>query len=134
MTDEEIEKVFRAAEKTGAAILATPITSTIKQSADGQKIQATVSRQDKWLAQTPQVFRLSNLQAAFQNRDAAQPTDEAELMEKAGMDVTIVTGSVLNIKITTKQDLQLAKAVLKVLPKPKLDAPTHPFADDHLWR
>ncbi len=134
VTDEEIEKVFRAAEKTGAAILATPITSTIKQSADGQKIQATVSRQDKWLAQTPQVFRLSNLQAAFQNRDAARPTDEAELMEKAGMDVTIVTGSVLNIKITTKQDLQLAKAVLKVLPKPKLDAPTHPFADDHLWR
>jgi 2-C-methyl-D-erythritol 4-phosphate cytidylyltransferase len=48
--------------------------------------------------------------------------------------VTIVPCSALNIKITSRDDLKLAEQVLKVLPKPKLDAFRNPFADDNLWR
>jgi hypothetical protein len=40
----------------------------------------------------------------------------------------------MNIKITTKEDLRIAAALLKVLPRPKLAGPAHPFADDDLWR
>ncbi len=133
VTDEEIESVFVTAQKNGAAILATPVTSTLKSVANG-KIESTVSRKDKWMAQTPQVFRRDLLIEAFENRGSAQPTDEAELLESSGHAVSVVEASPLNIKINTKQDLALAKAILKVLPKPKLDAPAHPFADDHLWR
>jgi hypothetical protein len=48
--------------------------------------------------------------------------------------VTVVTGSPINLKITTKEDLQLAANALNALPKPKLPGASHPFADDDLWR
>ncbi len=133
ITDEEIEQVFVAATKSGAAILATPVTSTLKSVTDG-KINETVSREGKWLAQTPQAFSKVDLINAYKNRGDHNPTDEAELMEKAGIQVAVVEGSSLNIKLTTKADLRLAKAILKSMPAPKLDAPAHPFGDDTLWR
>jgi len=48
--------------------------------------------------------------------------------------VTVVSGSPINVKITTKEDLRLAEQALKALPKPKLFGPAHPFADDDMWR
>src|SRR5215204_4767074 len=72
--------------------------------------------------------------------DAARPCiadpwiDDAQLVERLGKQVTIVPCSQLNIKITTRDDLKLAEQVLKVLPKPKLDAFQNPFAGDDLWR
>ena len=48
--------------------------------------------------------------------------------------MTVVPGSPINIKITTKEDLRLAEHALKALPKPKLLGPAHPFAGDHMWR
>ncbi len=133
VTDEDIEAVIEAARKHGAAILATPVTSTLKSVSDGV-VTETIPRGGKWLAQTPQVFRRDDLAAAFAGRSGAQPTDEAELMEQAGHTVRVVRGSPLNIKITTRRDLKLAAAILKSMPAPKLDGPVHPFADDHLWR
>ena len=133
VTDEEIESVFETAKKTGAAILGTPVTSTLKNVANGEVVE-TLSRDNKWLAQTPQAFSKSNLVAAFEKRGDYQPTDEAELMERAGNQVTMVEGSPLNIKITTKSDLKLAKAILKSATAKKLDAAPHPFADGDLWR
>ncbi|MGI9519347.1 MAG: 2-C-methyl-D-erythritol 4-phosphate cytidylyltransferase [Pirellulaceae bacterium] len=133
ITDEDIEAVFVAAQKSGAAILATPVSSTLKVVENGT-IKETVARSSKWLAQTPQVFRRQDLIVAYQKRGDRQPTDEAELMETAGHHVTVVKGSPLNIKITTKRDLMLAKSILKSMPAPKLDAPAHPFADGDMWR
>lgn len=133
VTDEDIDAVIAAARKQGAAILATPVNATLKTVRDGV-VAETVSRQNKWLAQTPQVFRRETLIQAFAGRGDFQPTDEAELMEHAGHAVHVVTGSPLNIKITTRRDLKLAQAILKSMPAPKLDAPLHPFADDSLWR
>lgn len=133
VTDEDIDAVFVAARNHGSAILATPVASTLKAVSAG-KITETISREGKWLAQTPQAFRRTDLVNAYKNRGSQNPTDEAELMEKAGVAVSIVDGSVLNIKITTKSDLKLARAILKSMPAPKLDAPAHPFADGDLWR
>jgi 2-C-methyl-D-erythritol 4-phosphate cytidylyltransferase len=131
--DEDIEAVFSMARKTGAAILATPVTSTLKLARQGQIVE-TLPRTNKWLGQTPQVFRRTDLINAFKNRGSFQPTDEAELIERAGIPVSLVEGSSLNLKITTKDDLRLARAILKSAPAPKLDAPAHPFADGDLWR
>lgn len=129
-----ISSVFSAAEKSGAAILAIPVTGTIKRSADGKEIDETVPRACLWEAQTPQVFRRSLLVDAYARFGDHDATDDAQLVEKLGQPVTIVPGSPINIKITTREDLHLAAQAMKALPKPKPLGPSHPFADDDLWR
>jgi len=131
---EWIDRVFGAAEKTGAAMLATPVNGTLKRVDAQSQIVETVSREGLWEAQTPQVFRRQLLMDAYAQRGGATATDDAQLVERIGHPVTVVPGSPLNVKITTKEDLRLAEQTLKILPKPKLDSPAHPFADDDLWR
>lgn len=129
LADEWITNVFQAAEKSGAAILATPVTSTLKR-AQETTITETVCREHLWMAQTPQVAKAEWLRSAFAKRDQSQPTDEAQLLEQAGYPVSIVECSAINQKITTMQDFKMAEALLGVVPKKKgLDA-LHPFADD----
>ncbi|MFN0053208.1 MAG: 2-C-methyl-D-erythritol 4-phosphate cytidylyltransferase [Planctomycetales bacterium] len=127
---EWIDRVFRAAEKSGAAILGSPITSTLKRAAADGSIEATVPRDKLWAAQTPQVFRRQILLDAYAQQGSLQPTDEAQLVEQLGIPVTLVEGSPLNIKITTDDDFRLAEAALDALPKPKLLRALHPFADE----
>lgn len=134
VSDEDIESVFASAQKSGAAILATPVTSTLKRSDDGKSISQTTDRSGLWQALTPQVFRREVIVEAYQELGDKKPTDDAQAVEMNGQKVSIVDGSPLNIKITTKRDLNLAAACLEAMPKPKFDAPTHPFADDNLWR
>jgi 2-C-methyl-D-erythritol 4-phosphate cytidylyltransferase len=125
-----INAVFSAAEQHGAAILATPVTSTLKRSDERSQIVETVPRQAMWEAQTPQVARRDWLRDAFQRRNGFQPTDEAQLLERAGYPVQLVTGSALNRKITTPEDLQMAEALLGCLPQEKSLRSLHPFADE----
>lgn len=132
--DEWIDRVFDEATKSGAAIPATPVVGTVKKSASGKTIDQTVDRTHLWIAQTPQVFRKDILLSAYAKRANQVFTDEAQAVEASGHPVSIVTGSSLNLKITTKEDLKLAEQVLKVMPKPNLSGPAHPFADDDLWR
>ena len=130
---EWIDAVFAAAVKSGAAILATPVSGTLKRVAS-QMITETVSRDGLWEAQTPQVFSRKLLIDAYARRGTAPATDDAQLVEQLGHKVTVVAGSPMNIKITTKDDLRLAGAMLKALPRPKLLGAAHPFGDDNLWR
>ena len=134
IADSWIDKVFEKAAATGAAILAVPATSTLKRSGDGLKIDETVSRDDIWIAQTPQVFRRDLLIEAYAKRGSGTCTDDAQLVEQLGHPVSLVQGSPLNIKITTRDDLKLAGSALRALPKPKLAGPSNPFADDDMWR
>lgn len=138
VAEKWIDAVFAAAERTGAAILAAPISATLKRATKpgsaGAMIAETVDRSGLWESQTPQVFRRELLNKAYAARGGASPTDDAQLVERLGAPVALVEGSPLNVKITTKDDLRLAEQILKVLPKPKLDGPAHPFADDDLWR
>ncbi len=127
---EWITNVFQAATEHGAAILGTPITSTVKRIIDQTRIQETVPRADLWAAQTPQVARRDWLCEAFAQRGSFQPTDEAQLLERAGHAVQVVAGSPLNFKITAAEDLKMAEACLDLLPKDKPQAMLHPFADE----
>jgi 2-C-methyl-D-erythritol 4-phosphate cytidylyltransferase len=129
-----IDKVFAAAEKTGAAMLATPVNGTLKRVATDQTIVETVSREGLWEAQTPQVFSRQLLLDAYARRGTLAATDDAMLVEQLGHKVTVVPGSAMNLKITSKEDLRLASAVLKALPKPQIFGPAHPFQDDDKWR
>jgi 2-C-methyl-D-erythritol 4-phosphate cytidylyltransferase len=133
LADKWIDEVFAAAAKDGAAILGIPVPGTLKQVA-GMYIEKTVDRRNIWEAQTPQVFRRELLNKAYAARAGKPATDDAGLVEALGVKVTIVEGSPLNLKITTRDDLKLAEQVLKVLPKPKLEGFSHPFAADDLWR
>lgn len=134
IADEWITRVFEAAERTGAAILGVPVGSTLKRVGSDQKIVETVSREQLWEAQTPQVFRRQLLLDAYAKRGNFVPTDDAQLVEKLGQPVTVVSGSPVNLKITTYEDLRLAEQAMKALPKPKFKGAAHPFADDDMWR
>jgi len=132
--DEWIDKVFAEAEKTGAAMFAIPVVGTLKKVGANRVVQETVCRSDLWEAQTPQVFRRQLLLDAYAKAPKEPVTDDAQLVERIGHPVTVVPGSPINLKITTKEDLHLAGKALKALPKPKLTGPRHPFADDDMWR
>jgi 2-C-methyl-D-erythritol 4-phosphate cytidylyltransferase len=134
IADKWIEQVFAAAQKSGAAILATPVAETLKKVDGKREITATVDRASLWAAQTPQVFRRELLIEAYAKRGGDTVTDDAQLVERLGRAVTVVLGSAMNLKITTRDDLKVAEQVLKVLPKPKLEGFNHPFAGDDLFR
>lgn len=130
LVQEWIDRVFKAAEKSGAAILATPVTSTLKRARLDGTIEDTVSRSGLWAAQTPQVFRRQLLLDAYARQGNLRPTDEAQLVEQLGHPVTLVEGSPLNFKITTFEDFRLAEVALDALPRPKTLRALHPFADE----
>ena len=135
LTDSLITSVFTRAEQTGAAMLAVPVTDTVKQASAQKTIEATLPRQGLWLAQTPQVFRRDWLLSAYADRARLGKaiTDDAQIIEAAGHAVHLVEGATTNIKITTRNDLFLAEAILKSMPKPKPSGPIHPFADEEMW-
>ena len=132
LSEKWIDEVFQAAAATGAAILAAPVTATLKRIGEGDRIKETVDRGGLWEAQTPQVFRRQLLAEAYAQLAGRSPTDEAQALEWAGTPVTLVAASSLNIKITTREDLKLAEQILKVLPKPTIAAPGNPL--DDMWR
>jgi 2-C-methyl-D-erythritol 4-phosphate cytidylyltransferase len=136
ITDALIDAVFARATQTGAALLAVPVTDTVKQVDGSQQVKMTQPRQGLWLAQTPQVFRRDWLTAAYADRAkfGKDITDDAQLVEAAGHPVHVVEGALSNIKITMKSDLFLADAILKSQPKPKVKGPIHPFAEEEMWK
>lgn len=125
-----IDRVFRAAEQHGAALLAIPVTSTLKRIDANSCIEQTVPRANLWAAQTPQVFRRQLLLDAYSQQGSLQPTDEAQLVEQFGHPVRVVDGSPLNIKITDQDDFRMAEFLLDALPKEKGLGLLHPFADE----
>lgn len=114
VTVEEISETVEAARRDGAAILATPVTDTIKV-VDGDTVVETLARQNLRQALTPQCFRYDLLRQAYDTADVNDPslTDESALVERLGHKVTIVEGSPRNIKITTPRDLLIAEKFLK---------------------
>ena len=121
--EEDIENVLVAATKSNAAILATPVSSTLKHSEDGKVVDETVDRRSLWQAQTPQVFARELILGVYANRGGENPTDESQLVEQAGHPVTLVPGSSQNIKITTQADLGFAVACIDARLSEKLDGP-----------
>lgn len=109
-----IDKVFAEASKSGAAILAAPLTGTIKRVSGANVIDETVPREGLYEAQTPQVFKKDLILKAFADLpDDFQPTDDAQIVERSGHPITIVPTDHRNIKITTPGDMSLAGALSK---------------------
>ena len=139
VTTAQIDALIDACQGDSVGgLLAHKLADTLKTASDGPggvRVAATVDRSDKWLAQTPQVFRRDWLLAAYEQRGKLGNaiTDDAQLMEAAGHSVHLVDGASTNIKITTKQDVYLAEAILKSLPKPKVSGSPHPFGDEEMW-
>ncbi|MCY7315080.1 MAG: 2-C-methyl-D-erythritol 4-phosphate cytidylyltransferase [Rubrivivax sp.] len=95
-------------------LLALPLADTLKQAHDGRAVR-TLARDDKWLAQTPQMFRLAPLlHALHQAGDAV--TDEASAIEALGLQPLLVSGEQENIKLTWPADFALAARLLATQP------------------
>lgn len=105
-----IEQCLREAVRHGAAIAAIPVRDTIKQVNASGEILGTVDRSGLWQAQTPQAAATDLLRRAYEyaRRDGFAGTDEASLLEHAGIAVHVIEGSEENIKITRPDDLKLA--------------------------
>ncbi len=113
-----IERTIEAIARHGAAIAGTPAIDTIKQvdrTADGAIITSTVPRERIVLAQTPQGASYADLRRAFDEAaaDSFAGTDEASLLERAGISVAVVLGTPANLKITQPGDLELAEFFLR---------------------
>ena len=97
-------------------LLALPLPDTLKSAGPTGRVAATIDRADKWLAQTPQMFRIGLLHAALAPHAAqgfAGITDEASAIEAAGHAPLLVRGSAQNFKVTYPEDFALAESVLK---------------------
>jgi 2-C-methyl-D-erythritol 4-phosphate cytidylyltransferase len=112
-----IERTIDAISRHGAAIVGLPALDTIKQverTAEGAIITSTIPRERVVLAQTPQgaVFGLLRRAFAEAEADGFEGTDEASLLERAGIEVVVVPGSARNFKITQPGDIELAEFYL----------------------
>jgi 2-C-methyl-D-erythritol 4-phosphate cytidylyltransferase len=92
-------------------LLAHKLPDTLKREEGGRAAQ-TLDRDDKWLAQTPQMFRIGMLMQALE-RSGEQVTDEASAIESLGHRPLLVPGGAQNFKVTYPDDFALAEAVLK---------------------
>ena len=112
--EKTILQTMREAQKTGAAIVAVPVKDTLKQVGKDSAIEKTLNRQQLYSAQTPQVFKKDVFEKAIDNwQKLGQPavTDDAMLVELMNEEVKIVEGNYTNIKITTPDDMILARAI-----------------------
>jgi len=109
-----IDRVIAAARKGTAAIAAVPVTDTLKDAVptpDGTTIvKRTVPRAGLWRAQTPQGFPRAMIEQVHRSALTAV-TDDAQWVEQAGGTVVLIPDSVLNLKVTTAEDLLLAEAI-----------------------
>jgi 2-C-methyl-D-erythritol 4-phosphate cytidylyltransferase len=116
VSEKLIHEVLESAAKWGAAIAAIPITDTIKESTDGgETVSGTVDRAKLYRAQTPQAFHRDLIVSAHRRarKERWEVTDDASLMEQMGHEVRIVAGEERNIKVTTLDDLELVRWMVR---------------------
>lgn len=113
---EIIEDAIKSVEITGSVATAVKVKDTIKYTKDGGKIvESTPRRENLRAIQTPQVFKKDILKKAYDiaYNEKYYSTDDASLVEYAGGDVYLIEGDYSNIKITTKEDLIIANAIIE---------------------
>lgn len=115
VSSDLIGECVREALLHKACVPGLPVSDTLKFADDTGYIEKTLSRDSVWLAQTPQAFdyRLIKKAHDIARKEGFTGTDDAELVERIGERVKIIKGSKNNIKITTKEDLILAQAMLQ---------------------
>ncbi len=111
---DHIAECVRIADQYGSCILALPAKATIKRVDDQGRVIVTMKRHMLRIAQTPQAFRYNLILGAHiaAQEEGYVGTDDAELVERCGGVVKVMSGDPSNIKITTPEDLKLAEALL----------------------
>jgi 2-C-methyl-D-erythritol 4-phosphate cytidylyltransferase len=112
VTSSQVEALIAACEHDAVGgLLAQRLADTLKVSSPDSRVSQTLPRADKWLAQTPQMFRIGMLLDALERAGDAV-TDEAGAIEALGLSPLLVPGSAQNFKVTFPEDFALAEAVL----------------------
>ena len=112
LTTDLIEDGLKVAVKTGAAIAAVTVKDTIKLTDNRKMIKETLKRARLWAAQTPQIFSFNVITRAYENL-SAEVTDDAAAVENLGYKIQVYMGDYRNIKVTTMEDLELARIIAK---------------------
>jgi 2-C-methyl-D-erythritol 4-phosphate cytidylyltransferase len=114
VTFAQLEACILKAEKCGACTLGIPATDTLKYLDKQKNIKSSLDRTGVWLAQTPQAFHFHLIKSAHENARAQghMGTDDASLVERLGVAVTMIKGSLFNLKITTPEDHKLASVLM----------------------
>jgi len=107
------------ADAPDGALLAVPVSDTLKRADAQGRVDATVDRRDLWQAQTPQAFRLATLRAML--GPTTDASDESIAAERQGLKPKLVMGEATNIKVTRAEDLKVAEFVLS-----QVNAGEHP--------
>lgn len=113
ITPEIIKNAIEAVQTQKALTVATKTIDTIKQVDENLKIIKTVDRSSLYNTQTPQAFEYNLIKTAHEKLAGQDFTDDAGMLEHLGYDVYVLVGDYKNIKITTKNDIEVAKAYLK---------------------
>lgn len=110
-----VQRAYEAAAAGRSVVAAVPVTDTIQQVDDARRIVATPDRRTLWRAQTPQAFPRRVLVDAYRRAaaDGVSGTDEAALVARYGAVVEVVEGDVRNLKLTSREDLRMAEALLE---------------------
>lgn len=133
ITADLIQSIYDHVLSHDAVSVALPVVDSLRHAPDGQIIESIVSRDHVFAMQTPQAFKADIIRKAHAQKINA--TDDAELVIHAGYDVHLITGARTNIKITTKEDWDMALMILgsssqPVKIKTGIGYDVHAFDDD----
>lgn len=130
VTDDIIERCITAASEGRSVIAAIPVTDTIKEVDEGGRVTGTPDRRGLWTAQTPQAFPAGVLRDAYARalEERINATDDAALVARYGITVTVVEGAAENIKVTSSADLAIAEALFAQRSQRAPHAPHAPHA------
>lgn len=114
VTEDVIRRAIESVEKRGSGIASVPVSDTIKRASPDGRVLETPERSSLYAMQTPQAFRVELIRQAHDaaRRDGFLGTDDASLLEHAGLPVYLCEGSRENLKLTTPTDLMLAELIL----------------------
>lgn len=114
VTADVIERALAAAARGLNAVVAVPVTDTIKEVDEGGRIIGSPDRRTLWAAQTPQAFPRAAIADAYARaaHEGVSATDDAALIARYGGTVIVIEGDAANIKVTTPADLDVAVALL----------------------
>lgn len=110
-----IERAIREGRRHGAVACGLPASLTVKAVDERRQVRLTLDRDQLWFVQTPQVFRRDWFAQALAQAHGSlvQFPDDAAILESAGFPVRMIPGDPRNLKVTTREDLLLAEAILR---------------------
>lgn len=111
LSPELIERSYVAANTYGAVVVAVPSNNSVRIGSASQS--KAIDRATVWLVQTPQTFRLGILKTAFKQEESPFFTDDASVVEQAGISIHLIPGEEQNLKITFPEDLAIARLILE---------------------